>query len=172
MISRSLKAIAKELNIPVIALSQLSRSVETRSATNKRPQLSDLRESGAIEQDADIVSFIYRPEYYKLPNWDNDPEDVQTSTTNQAEIIVAKHRNGTTDDVRLAFLKNMGKFADLEALNSYSGYSNSSFANQTEPSGFDSIRTTIASPSNAFNLGENNNLSASSMNDDDGDMPF
>ena len=172
MISRSLKAIAKELNVPVIALSQLSRSVETRSATNKRPQLSDLRESGAIEQDADIVSFIYRPEYYKLPHWDNDPEDVQTSTTNQAEIIVAKHRNGTTDDVRLAFLKTMGKFADLEELNSYSGYGNSSFANRNEPSGFDSIKTTISSPSNAFNLGENNNLSASSMNDDDGDMPF
>ena len=172
MISRSLKAIAKELNIPVIALSQLSRSVETRSATNKRPQLSDLRESGAIEQDADIVSFIYRPEYYKLPIWDNDPEDAQTSTENQAEVIVAKHRNGSTDDVRLAFLKTMGKFADLEELTSNYGYGSSHFADQNEPSGFDKIRTTI-DPGAAFNIGNNNNLSASSMNDDDmDDMPF
>ncbi|MBS1548997.1 MAG: replicative DNA helicase [Bacteroidetes bacterium] len=172
MISRSLKAIAKELNIPVIALSQLSRSVETRSATNKRPQLSDLRESGAIEQDADIVSFIYRPEYYKLPFWDNDPEDAQTSTENQAEIIVAKHRNGSTDDVRLAFLKTMGKFADLEALTSYSGYGSSHFSDQNEPSGFDKIRTTI-DPASAFSMGGSNNLTASSMNDDDDtDMPF
>jgi replicative DNA helicase len=167
MISRSLKAIAKELSIPVIALSQLSRSVETRSATNKRPQLSDLRESGAIEQDADIVSFIYRPEYYKLTVWDNDPEEAQTGTVNQAEIIVAKHRNGSTDDIRLAFLKTMGKFADLEEANEYG----SNFASQNEPSGFDKIRTTI-DPGSAFNLGGNTNLSASSMNDDDNDMPF
>ncbi|WP_124640385.1 MULTISPECIES: replicative DNA helicase [Amniculibacterium] len=171
MISRSLKAIAKELNVPVIALSQLSRSVETRSATNKRPQLSDLRESGAIEQDADIVSFIYRPEYYKLGTWDNDPEDAQTSTENQAEVIVAKHRNGSVDDVRLAFLKTMGKFADLEALTTYN-YGSSNFSDHNEPSGFDKIRTTI-DPGAAFNMGGNNNLSASSMNDDDDEgMPF
>jgi replicative DNA helicase len=92
MISRSLKAIAKELNVPVIALSQLSRTVETRPG--KRPMLSDLRESGAIEQDADIVSFIFRPEYYKIAVWDNDEEGAETSTENQAEIIIAKHRNG------------------------------------------------------------------------------
>lgn len=172
MISRSLKAIAKELSIPVIALSQLSRSVETRSTSNKRPQLSDLRESGAIEQDADIVSFIYRPEYYKLNVWDNDPEGAQTNTENQAELIVAKHRNGSTDDVRLAFLKTMGKFADLESLNDYSGYGNSNFASQSEPSGFEKIRTTM-DPGASFNVSSNNNLSASSMNDDDDDkMPF
>jgi replicative DNA helicase len=171
MISRSLKAIAKELNIPVIALSQLSRTVETRSANNKRPQLSDLRESGAIEQDADIVSFIYRPEYYKLKVWDNDPEDAQTDTENQAEIIVAKHRNGSTDDVRLAFIKNMGKFADLDTLHNYSGYGNSSFADQNTPSGFEKIRTTM-DPGASFGIG-NNNLSASSMNDDEDEiMPF
>ena len=107
-ISRSLKAIAKELNIPVIALSQLSRAVETRS-TSKRPQLSDLRESGAIEQDADIVSFIYRPEYYGIEEW----EDGEASS-NQAEIIIAKHRNGSLDDVRLRFIGELAKFSDLD----------------------------------------------------------
>ncbi len=106
-ISRSLKSIAKELGIPVIALSQLSRAVETRGG-NKRPQLSDLRESGAIEQDADIVSFIYRPEYYKIQEWeDNSPCD------NQGEFIVAKHRNGGLDDIRLRFEGHLAKFSDL-----------------------------------------------------------
>ncbi len=109
-ISRNLKALAKELNIPVIALSQLSRNVETRGGS-KRPILSDLRESGAIEQDADIVSFIYRPEYYGLQEWDNDNEG--GSTENQAEIIFAKHRNGAIGDVRLRFEKSFGRFEDL-----------------------------------------------------------
>src|SRR5699024_1381975 len=89
-ISRNLKALAKELNIPVIALSQLSRAVETRGGS-KRPLLSDLRESGAIEQDADIVSFIYRPEYYQIEEWDDEE---RTPTQGQGEFIVAKHRNG------------------------------------------------------------------------------
>lgn len=109
-ISRSLKAIAKELNIPVIALSQLSRAVETRSGS-KRPMLSDLRESGAIEQDADIVSFIYRPEYYKLETWDDDE---QTPCAGQAEFIIAKHRNGALDNVRLKFINDQARFTDLE----------------------------------------------------------
>lgn len=114
-ISRNLKALAKELDIPVIALSQLSRAVETRSGGSKRPLLSDLRESGAIEQDADIVSFIYRPEYYKIDVWD----DEQASPTDgQAEFIVAKHRNGATDSIRLRFIDKLGKFENLEDFDS------------------------------------------------------
>lgn len=107
-ISRSLKSIAKELSIPVIALSQLSRAVETRGG-NKRPLLSDLRESGAIEQDADIVSFIYRPEYYEITEWeDGSPSE------GQAEFIIAKHRNGGLENVRLRFQGKLAKFSDLE----------------------------------------------------------
>ncbi|MCW3160433.1 replicative DNA helicase [Chryseobacterium oryctis] len=171
MISRSLKAIAKELNVPVIALSQLSRSVETRPG--KRPQLSDLRESGAIEQDADIVSFIFRPEYYKIAVWDNDEEGQETSTENQAELIIAKHRNGATADVRLSFLKHFAKFGDIDAaFDGGSGGYPSNF-NSNEPSGFDKIKTTIQ-PGAAFDLPNNSQVSGSSMNDfdDDDDFPF
>jgi replicative DNA helicase len=109
-ISRNLKSLAKELEIPVIALSQLSRAVETRGGT-KRPQLSDLRESGAIEQDADIVSFIYRPEYYGIEEWDDEDH---TPSAGQAEFIVAKHRNGGLDNIRMKFVGNLGKFEDFE----------------------------------------------------------
>ena len=168
-ISRSLKAIAKELNVPVIALSQLSRSVETRPG--KRPQLSDLRESGAIEQDADIVSFIFRPEYYKITTWDNDEDGAETSTENQAELIIAKHRNGATADVRMSFYKNIAKFADLDLFGNGYGYQPSNFAQQEEPSGFDRIKTTI-DPGAAFDLPNKQNLSGSSMNDLDDDDDF
>ncbi|MGA9762420.1 MAG: replicative DNA helicase, partial [Gaiellaceae bacterium] len=102
-ISRNLKVLARDLEVPIVALSQLSRAVEQRS--DKRPILSDLRESGAIEQDADIVGFIYRDEYY------NDESDQQ----GLAEVIVAKHRNGPTDTIKLSFLKRYAKFADLAA---------------------------------------------------------
>ena len=102
-ISRSLKAIAKEMSIPVIALSQLSRDVEKRGG-NKIPQLSDLRESGAIEQDADIVMFIHRPDYYGT-------ED-EGAVPGQAQIIIAKHRNGSTDVVPMIFRKNEARFVD------------------------------------------------------------
>ncbi len=174
MISRSLKAIAKELNVPVIALSQLSRSVETRPG--KRPQLSDLRESGAIEQDADIVSFIFRPEYYKITVWDNDEEGQETSTENQAELIIAKHRNGATADVRLSFLKHFAKFADIEMAFDGGGGSMGYSSNGGllgEPSGFDKIKTTIQ-PGAAFDMPDSSKLSGSSMNDfdDDDDFPF
>ena len=109
MISRSLKAIAKELNIPILALSQLNRSVESREG--KRPQLSDLRESGAIEQDADLVLFIHRPEYYGITEDENG-----NSLIGVAEIIIAKHRNGSVGDVSLAFKKQQVKFMDLETV--------------------------------------------------------
>jgi len=107
-ISRALKGLAKELNIPVVALSQLSREVEKRPGS-KKPILSDLRESGAIEQDADLVLFIYRPEYYKIEEFDDN-----TPTQGLAEIIVAKHRNGQTGDVKLRFQKQFGKFSDFD----------------------------------------------------------
>jgi replicative DNA helicase len=107
-ISRTLKAIAKELNVPIIALSQLSRATETRGGS-KRPQLSDLRESGAIEQDADIVAFIHRPEYYGIQTDENG-----MPTAGMAEIILAKHRNGAVCDIPLRFLKDQARFADMD----------------------------------------------------------
>ncbi|MFN5325008.1 MAG: replicative DNA helicase [Bacteroidota bacterium] len=108
-ISRSLKAIAKELSVPILALSQLSRAVETRGSS-KRPQLSDLRESGAIEQDADMVMFIYRPEYYDL-----DQDENGQSTQGLAEINVAKNRNGALKSVNLKFIGNLTRFEDLDS---------------------------------------------------------
>jgi len=108
-ISRSIKEIAKELNVPIIALSQLSRSVEQRGG-DKRPVLSDLRESGAIEQDADIVSFIYRPEYYGFMQ-----DEDGNSNAGVGEIIIAKHRNGALDSVRLRFIGQYARFDNLES---------------------------------------------------------
>ena len=107
-ISRALKGLAKELNVPVIALSQLSRAVETRGGA-KRPMLSDLRESGAIEQDADIVTFIYRPDYYEL---DSGVDDTVPKGT--VEIIIAKHRHGPLDTVQLKFVDKYAKFTELD----------------------------------------------------------
>jgi replicative DNA helicase len=107
-ISRSLKGLAKELNIPVIAVSQLSRKVEDRGG-DKRPMLADLRESGAIEQDADVVIFVYRPEFYGIEKFkDGSPSQ------GVAEIIVSKHRNGPTGDLRLTFIKDYARFENME----------------------------------------------------------
>jgi replicative DNA helicase len=146
-ISRSMKSLAKELDIPVIAISQLSRAVETRGGS-KRPLLSDLRESGAIEQDADMVLFIYRPEYYQIT------EDEQgNSTEGLAQLIIAKHRNGATDTIDLRFIQNFAKFTDYESSSYMTG-------GDLKPSDdFDDQPKTITLPSK--------------MNDmDDDDVPF
>ncbi len=138
-ISRTLKAIAKELNVPIIALSQLNRAAELRGGS-KRPQLSDLRESGAIEQDADIVAFIHRPEYYGMTVDENNiplPPGL-------AEFILAKHRNGATDTIRLRFRKEQARFMDYEdddyntldsAMSGESSYypENSGYSDQNSP---------------------------------------
>jgi replicative DNA helicase len=114
LISRSLKGLAKELDIPIIALSQLNRNVESRAVKDdnkldaKKPQLSDLRESGAIEQDADIVGFIHRPEYYKILEDPNTGKDLR----GVAQIVIAKHRNGATKDVDLYFVNDFAMFVN------------------------------------------------------------
>ncbi len=153
-ISRSLKAIAKELDIPIIALSQLNRSVESREG--RRPQLSDLRESGAIEQDADIVVFIHRPEYYGI-----DEDESGNSLRGVAEIIIAKHRNGATGDIHLSFKKELAKFSDME--NQFSA-------------GFDNKAQTFSSKMNEDNdsLGEgiSSNTDFYSKEDSKSDTPF
>ncbi len=146
-ISRSIKGIAKELDVPIIALSQLSRAVETRGG-DKRPMLSDLRESGAIEQDADLVCFIYRPEYYKIY------EDHYGSTLGIGEIIVAKHRNGALDNVLLRFIPELAKFTDLDTPSNIPGVSGAGSAGGND--GF----TTITRPSRMND------------DDDDGSAPF
>ena len=104
-ISRGLKAIAKELKVPLVALSQLSRAPETRGSKDNEPKLSDLRESGSIEQDADVVMFIYRPEYYNR----DDP-----TVENKAKIIISKQRNGPTDTIQLAYIKQWTRFENLD----------------------------------------------------------
>lgn len=119
-ISRSLKGLAKELDIPVIALAQLSRAVEQRQ--DKRPMLSDLRESGSIEQDADLVTFIYRPEYYGVTQ-DEEGND----NTGLTEIIIRKHRNGSPGTINLKFIKHFGKFADW----GYSDFGADTFTDQS-----------------------------------------
>ena len=113
IISRNLKGLAKELDIPIIALSQLNRGVEARQGNDgKKPQLSDLRESGAIEQDADMVCFIHRPEYYKFYNDEKTGKDLR----GLAEIIIAKHRSGATDDVYLRFRNKYAKFQNEDEI--------------------------------------------------------
>ncbi|MEE4260148.1 MAG: replicative DNA helicase [Bacteroidales bacterium] len=139
-ISRSLKALAKELDVPVLALSQLSRAVENRPGQTKRPILSDLRESGAIEQDADLVLFIYRPEYYKLDEFEDG-----TSTHRVAEVIIAKHRNGPTGEVKLKFIDTFAKFEDHESGSNYS-ISDVSAGIKTLPSKMNDLTDTEDTP--------------------------
>ncbi|MCD6092207.1 MAG: replicative DNA helicase [Bacteroidales bacterium] len=149
-ISRSLKALAKELNVPVLVLSQLNRSVETRGGS-KKPQLSDLRESGAIEQDADMVIFIYRPEYYDIT------EDEQGSDmTGKAEIIIAKHRNGALDSVNLRFIGQFTKFVDDVPFGSTGGV----LSGLSPSSDFDQNQSPMTM------------TRQSRMNDEDADIPY
>ncbi len=136
-ISRALKQVAKELNVPVIALSQLSRAVENRPGGSKKPMLSDLRESGAIEQDADMVLFLYRPEYYGL-----DQDENGNPTAGVGEVIIAKHRNGETGSVNLRFIGKYVKFADLEdfgGISASDGGGADPFAGLSPSSQFESI---------------------------------
>ena len=143
-ISRSLKGLAKELNIPIIALSQLNRTVEGREG--KRPQLSDLRESGAIEQDVDMVCFIHRPEYYGIKE-DANARDL----TGLAEIIIAKHRNGATGDLWLSFKHSFVRFENLIE----SGYNRV----------YDSKMNTPYDPSDAKSIGNNDDFLQNSQDD-------
>ncbi len=161
-ISRSLKSIAKELNIPVIALSQLSRAVETRGG-DKRPQLSDLRESGSIEQDADMVQFIHRPEYYGLTH-----DEEGNSTQGIANIIIAKHRNGSVGDVQLKFVNQLAKFEDLErGMGDFDDYDNSNFATMPIGEDFDTDAT-ITKSSKMNDIEENDGFDYG----DDDNPPF
>ncbi len=145
--SRTLKAIAKELNVPIIALSQLNRSTELRGGS-KRPQLSDLRESGAIEQDADIVAFIHRPEYYGI----NTTEDGQP-TAGMAEIIIAKHRNGAVTDVNLRFLKDQARFTDMDDADPMPAAGTAGPVQQYEDFSSESNNSLGAMPNNDFAVG-------------------
>lgn len=157
-ISRSLKSVAKELNIPVIALSQLSRAVENRPGGSKRPMLSDLRESGSIEQDADMVLFLYRPEYYGLTEDENG-----APTAGVGEVIIAKHRNGETGTVRLNFVGKYVKFTDLDE-----DFGSGGHGMQTFGSAFSSG----IGPSTNFDSPTGNIVRSSRMNDMDDDIPF
>jgi replicative DNA helicase len=149
-ISRSIKSIAKELDVPIIALSQLSRNVETRGG-DKRPLLSDLRESGAIEQDADIVAFIYRAEYYNITE---HPDGI--STEGLGELILAKHRHGALDTIKMKFIQRLAKFANYDTFSSSDVFG----ANAMQPN------TSFSQPKTM--------IVGSKMNDDlpDNDTPF
>ncbi len=154
-ISRNLKALAKELNIPIIALSQLSRKVEDRATGtgHKRPMLSDLRESGAIEQDADIVAFIYRPEYYNITEWD-DAEN--SPAEGEVELNIAKHRNGKTARIYFRFKKEFGLIEERDAMSSVIG---------EDTTVLPSKLNNMTNPGDAFGLNDTNSA-------DEDDFPF
>lgn len=139
-ISRNLKALAKELNIPIIALSQLNRATENREGSQgKRPQLSDLRESGAIEQDADMVCFIHRPEYYKLP------EENGVDMRGKAELIIAKHRSGAVGTAVLRFHADYARFENLNAANSIPVPGEQTFMSSIDQAQIDAIHAEAGS---------------------------
>jgi replicative DNA helicase len=167
-ISRALKQLAKELNIPVIALSQLSRAVETRGG-DKKPQLSDLRESGSIEQDADMVLFLYRPEYYQITQDENG-----NSTLGVGQVIIAKHRNGALADVSLKFIGKFTKFCDLDAPDSnFGGNYNQSFTNSSIPSEFDTPNSNdIVTFGSKLNNSDNGQSGLTYKNTNDDEVPF
>lgn len=149
VISRALKGLAKELNVPVVALSQLSRAVEARA--DKRPMLADLRESGSIEQDADIVGFIYRPDYHNL-----DSNVGQNNGDFEAELLIQKHRNGALGNIKMKFIKNFAKYIDERVDDRFGNFSSSSM-----------------SPNNPNNPNQSVIVKKSRANDDDFiDTPF
>ncbi|MBC7874053.1 MAG: DnaB-like helicase C-terminal domain-containing protein, partial [Ferruginibacter sp.] len=158
-ISRNLKALAKELSVPIIALSQLSRAVETRSAGkdgNKMPQLSDLRESGAIEQDADMVMFLYRPEYYDITQ-----NEMGENNRGETIIRIAKHRNGTLETIKLRALLHIQKFTEDDGSSFGSTGLTGNWKPVSDADGDGSARVFVQT--------------GSKMNDlpsDDGDTPF
>ena len=163
-ISRALKSVAKELNVPVLALSQLSRAVESRPGNSKRPMLSDLRESGSIEQDADMVLFLYRPEYYGLTE-----DEEGRSTAGVGEVIIAKHRNGETGIVPLKFVGKYVKFTDLDE--DFTGMGGDSFGGNESPFG-GSAMSPSASFDDFMGSGGGGITMPSRMNDMPDDSPF
>lgn len=168
-ISRAMKNIAKELNVPVIALSQLSRAVETRGG-DKRPQLSDLRESGSIEQDADMVIFLYRPEYYNLSE-----DEMGQPTQGTGEVIIAKHRNGSLDTVKLRFIGKYTKFTNLEDDRFLSGgnYGGSSFSSGSSGGNFITLGSKANPPSDQEKDKKDNKDNNDDLLSSDGDnIPF
>ncbi|MBU2974010.1 DnaB-like helicase C-terminal domain-containing protein [Zobellia sp. B3R18] len=159
IIVKKLKALSKELKIPILLISQLNRALEERSAS-KRPILYDLRDSGAIEDDSDIVGFIYRPEYYKIDEWDDEDRD---PTQSQAEFIIAKNRNGGLGSIRLKFTEDIGEFDNLDDFESSFEFKSKMTDNE-------------GNPFMSKNLRDDNQAFDSSMNDssplDDNDCPF
>lgn len=175
-ISRDLKGLAKELSIPIIALSQLNRSVESRKES-KVPQLSDLRESGAIEQDADMVMFLYRPEYYGINN-----DEMGEAIEGETHIHIAKNRSGSTDTVKLKFIKEYQKFVDLEDnfMGSFKPFSDNPKAGiDRDPSDFGGSKMyikggfqTMPSRANDVNWEDEDYNTRSGHPEEDEDTPF
>ena len=152
IIVKKLKAISKELDIPIVLLSQLNRAIEDRLGT-KRPILNDLRDSGAIEDDSDIVCFLYRPEYYKIDEWD---DELRSPTEGQAEFIIAKNRNGGLENIRLKFINHLGKFDNLDDFDSP----------------FDLVSKMNSATNNTFKTSPDQAFGSSFNDDDDNDVPF